>query len=203
LTLFVLCQFSPTLIEHLSDLPTSSAGAGGPSGHRQAALDTHIQNRINAELERLHAEEEDVRHAVERALEHENLDRQGNAEPGARSSIILESDLEALRQKLERARARKEDVGQKVKEARSAVVECYRSVYSTVSFDFVTLLCFHSRAEFPCSLPCADLLFCADAIRTGHSTVLQRQTHSATLSGLLRRYTAFLPLPFFSMSLAQ
>jgi Protein of Unknown function (DUF1690) len=65
---------------------------------------------------------------VERALERENLDRQEGVDSAARSSIILESDLEALRQKVDRTRARKEDVGEKVKMARASVVECYRSV---------------------------------------------------------------------------
>lgn len=106
---------------------------------RQTTLDAHVRARIDAELTRLRAEEEDVRAEIERALEKENLDREremageaaaGDAMEGAgsvRSSAALMGDLEEVRRKVERFHQRQE--AQDFAEVRAkgeAVVSCYK-----------------------------------------------------------------------------
>jgi hypothetical protein len=45
----ILLQFSPSLVQHLSDLP-SAPGESGPSSSRQSTLDEHVRERIASEL---------------------------------------------------------------------------------------------------------------------------------------------------------
>jgi len=66
-------SFSQDLVNHLEDINVSSPET---SAHRQGTLDAHIRARISAELERLQAEEQNVRQQIEAALERENLDRE-------------------------------------------------------------------------------------------------------------------------------
>ena len=117
---------------------------------RQLTLDAHIQQRIQSELSRLHAEEARVREEIELALEKENLDRERGmageeAETGevaasagsVKSSAALMGDLEELRQKVEKYRARQDseelaDVRAKGEE----VVSCYQYVFKSFSLLF-------------------------------------------------------------------
>ena len=61
------------MVNHLEDTNVSSPET---TTHRQGTLDSHIRARIAAELERLQAEEQNVREQIEAALERENLDRE-------------------------------------------------------------------------------------------------------------------------------
>ena len=118
-----------------------STAVPAPSAERQSTIDAQIRSRIEAELQHLRQEEEEVRLQIERALEKENLDREramagqeGDAAEGAeaaagsvRSSAALMGDLEELRQKVDRFQTRRAltefpDVVAKSE----AVVNCYK-----------------------------------------------------------------------------
>jgi altered-inheritance-of-mitochondria protein 13 len=85
-------KFSQDLVNHLEDTNVSSPET---SSHRQATLDSHIRARIAAELERLQAEEQNVRQQIETALERENLDREtalATSDSDSESDSQVESD---------------------------------------------------------------------------------------------------------------
>lgn len=122
-------------MNHLTDNTASS----NPTPERQSSIDAHIRSRIQAELEHLRQEEEDVKQEIERALEKENLDRERSmageeseaGEDGSagkvRSSAALLGDLEELREKVDRFQSRKA-LGEfpEVQAASEAVVSCYK-----------------------------------------------------------------------------
>ncbi|KAI5834449.1 hypothetical protein EV122DRAFT_293049 [Schizophyllum commune] len=122
-------QFSGDVVNSLAD----RSAATDPTPERQATIDEHIRGRINSELSRLRAEEENVQSEIARALEKENLDRErgmaGDAEEagGVKSSAALMGDLEEIRSKVDRFKERR---GLKdfptVKAGAEAVAECYR-----------------------------------------------------------------------------
>jgi len=127
-------SFSSDLVNHLEDNLASPT----PSADRQETLDAHIRARIQAELERLLAQEEQVRNQIEAALEKENLDKEtslskrsededGDLVVGVSSSTALQGDLEEIQNKVERFHARRSlDDYPDVKATQTAVMECYK-----------------------------------------------------------------------------
>ncbi|KAI0747766.1 hypothetical protein C8Q80DRAFT_1168335 [Daedaleopsis nitida] len=126
---------------------------------RQLTIDAHIRSRIDAELSRLHNEEERVREEIERAMEKENLDRErgmageetasDEASPtgSIKSSAALMGDLEELRQKVDKYHARRDSEELATVRAKGEeVVLCYRSHPST------TLDCWKAVEEFKASV---------------------------------------------------
>lgn len=124
-------------MNHLAD----NVAAPEPSAERQASIDAQIRARIQAELEHLREEEDQVRQEIEHALEKENLDREramageeseseGEGAGGVKSSTALMGDLEDVRQKIERFQTRRA-LGEfpEVQAASNAVVNCYRYVF--------------------------------------------------------------------------
>lgn len=116
-----------------------------PSPERQGSIDAQIRSRIQAELQHLRQEEEQVRQEIEHALEKENLDREramagkesaegaeseGEGEVGrVRSSAALMGDLEEVRQKVERFQTRRAlSEFPEVQAKSEAVVNCYKCV---------------------------------------------------------------------------
>ena len=133
-------------MNHLEDNLASPT----PSADRQETLDAHIRARIQAELERLLAEEEQVRNQIEAALEKENLDKETsisersgdeNSEvlESVSSSTVLQGDLEGIQKKVERFHARRSlDGYPDVKAAQTTVMECYKYVLLLGSFAVLT-----------------------------------------------------------------
>ena len=123
----LLPQFSPSLIQHLSDLPTSG-GDNSPSSERQSTLDEHVRRRISAELARLKAEEAEVQEKIQRALEKENLESETSANDKVKSSQALQQELDQIAKKVEVHREKRDlqrnypDVASK----RDDLVRCYR-----------------------------------------------------------------------------
>ena len=110
-----------------------------PPPERQSSIDAQIRARIQSELARLRAEEEEVKAEIERALEKENLDRERamagaessqEGEAGSvKSSAALLGDLEELRSKVDRFKTRRELEGYAQVHAKGeAVVSCYKWV---------------------------------------------------------------------------
>ncbi|KAF8652687.1 hypothetical protein AX16_004192 [Volvariella volvacea WC 439] len=136
-------QFSQDVVNHLADNLAST----DVSPERQSSLDAHIRARIQAEIEHLRREEEDVRQQIEAALEKESLDRDrssagevvtSNIEGGEESdtavtgsvkhSAALLGDLEELKNKVDKYHAKKGlEVFPSVKADSEAVVNCYRA----------------------------------------------------------------------------
>lgn len=107
-----------------------------PPPERQSSIDAQIRARIQSELARLRAEEEEVKAEIEHALEKENLDREramagaeGDEAGTVKSSTALLGDLEELRSKVDRFKTRREleDYAQ-VQAKGEAVVSCYKCV---------------------------------------------------------------------------
>ena len=141
------------MVNHLEDTNVSSPET---TTHRQGTLDSHIRARIAAELERLQAEEQNVREQIEAALERENLDREtvlatsdsnsdsdsvvvldktddDEGEEGKKknlaSSAALQDELEQVQRKVERFEKRRQlEEYPDVRDARDAVLQCYQSV---------------------------------------------------------------------------
>lgn len=93
-----------------------------------------MRARIQAELDRLRQEEEEVRSEIERALEKENLDKERPAddEEGStgslKSSAALMGDLEEVRQKVERYHRRSLEAEPELQAKSQAVAACYKYV---------------------------------------------------------------------------
>merc|ERR1711879_161908 len=129
-------RFSPSLVQHLSDLPsTSGDSSNAPSSSRQATLDEHIRARINSELQALKQQEAEIQEKIQRALEKENLDKEaasagngnGNAS-GIKSSTALMQELAEVARKVEAHREQR-DVEKnfpQVHAARGSLVACYK-----------------------------------------------------------------------------
>jgi MICOS complex subunit MIC19 len=132
-------QFSQDVVNHLSD----NAASTETTPERQTTLDAHIRARIQAELAHLRQEEENVRQEITKALEKENLDREremAGGEAGAadateseggvgsvKSSAALQGDLEEVRQKLDKYKAKQElTEALEIKAHGEAVVNCYK-----------------------------------------------------------------------------
>jgi altered-inheritance-of-mitochondria protein 13 len=138
-------QFSPSLIQHLSDLPTPG-GDNSPSTTRQTTLDEHIRARINSELARLKAEEAEIQERIARELEKENLDKEGASakDDKIKSSTILQQELADLSSKISVNRE-KRDVEKnfpEVHKARSSLLACYKAKQDR------PLDCWYEAAEF-------------------------------------------------------
>ncbi|KAF8334252.1 uncharacterized protein EI90DRAFT_3051578, partial [Cantharellus anzutake] len=124
-------SFSPDLVNHLEDNLSSPT----PSADRQDTLDAHVRARIQAELERLQAEEELVREQIEAALEKENLDKETSLSQGSGSDdgqiVKSVSSTATLQGDLEEFRRKSLDEYPDVKAAQTHVLECYQSNPST------------------------------------------------------------------------
>ncbi|KAI0693884.1 hypothetical protein BC835DRAFT_1047823 [Cytidiella melzeri] len=140
-------QFGEHVVNHLTD----NAASPIPSPERQSTIDAQIRSRIQAELEHLRQQEEEVKEAIERALEKENLDREtamagqeeGSEAGSVRNSAVLLGDLEELRTKVERFHSRQAlSEFPEVQAASEAVVSCYKSHPST------TLECWREVNQF-------------------------------------------------------
>ncbi|KAI0811095.1 hypothetical protein BC629DRAFT_1589840 [Irpex lacteus] len=145
-------QFDEAVVNHLTDNSASPA----PSSERQSSIDAQIRNRIQAELEALRQQEEEVKHQIEQALEKENLDRErslageesdseneGSEAGSVRNSAALAGDLEELKAKVERFQSRQAlSEFPEVQAASEAVVTCYKSHPTT------TLDCWKEVARF-------------------------------------------------------
>jgi len=153
-------QFSQDVVNHLSDHAASTE----TTPERQTTLDAHIRARIQAELEHLRQEEENVRQEIAQALEKENLDREremagheqaadaedSNAEGGVgsvKSSAALQGDLEEVRQKLDKYKAKQElTESLEIKAHAEALVTCYKNNPTT------TLDCWREVQTFKASI---------------------------------------------------
>ena len=131
LTLEEIPQVSPELASQLSDATLSP----DVSPLRQAALDAGVRAKISAEAASLHNGDDVLRREIEAALERENLDCErsmaGDADEhgDVKNSTALLGDLEEVRQKVDRYRARASLVDHPdVVKASEAVASCYRCV---------------------------------------------------------------------------
>ncbi|KAI0075806.1 hypothetical protein K474DRAFT_1355581 [Panus rudis PR-1116 ss-1] len=137
-------QFSEEVVNHLVDQSASPR----PSPERQTTLDSHVRARIQAELERLRQEEEEVRSEIERALEKENLDKERPADDeegstgSVKSSAALLGDLEEVRQKVERYHRRSLESEPELQAKGQAVAACYKANPTR------TLDCWREVSEF-------------------------------------------------------
>ncbi|GAA5892954.1 hypothetical protein JCM8208_004134 [Rhodotorula glutinis] len=126
-------NFSESLINHLQSqsTPTSAVPAS-----RQQALDSHIQQRLAHELDRLRQDEQHVRSEIERALEKENLDRErgatqgegegeGKALPHSASLLHDLGELEKRAQAVRRERAQT-DEWRRVDLDKDELAKCFR-----------------------------------------------------------------------------
>jgi len=145
-------QFSQDVVNQLAD----HMAAPDPPPERQSSIDAQIRARIQSELARLRAEEEAVGAEIEHALEKENLDRERamagaeDASEGAgmvKSSAALMGDLEELRSKVDRFKARREVEGDaQVQQKGQAVISCYKNSPSRA------LDCWREVSEFKASV---------------------------------------------------
>ncbi|TFY65851.1 hypothetical protein EVG20_g5245 [Dentipellis fragilis] len=139
-------QFSHDLVNHLSD----NLDSPDIPPQRQSSLDDHVRQRIQAELARLHEEEEAVQVQIENALARENLDRErGKSEAtdtvdeNAMSSAVLLGDMEQIKGNIDRFQTRHDLVELPLLQATSdAVAACYRANSTT------TLDCWKQVSEF-------------------------------------------------------
>jgi len=124
-------QFSEDVLNHLAD----NSSAPTPSANRQSSLDSHIRARIKAETDRLRQEEEEIKAVIHRTLEKENVEREtpgSAAEQGENSETknlngpALVGELEEVRRKIEKFRARKGFVDQvRLRSSSEQVFGCY------------------------------------------------------------------------------
>jgi MICOS complex subunit MIC19 len=105
------------VVNELSDrLETSET-----TPERQLILDSHIKARIRAEVAQLEKDEEDVRRAIERALDGEkSMASEGD---GANTSILL-GDIDEIRARIDKYASRRKD--EEVGAVGDAVIECYK-----------------------------------------------------------------------------
>jgi MICOS complex subunit MIC19 len=126
---------SSELANQLSDTNLSSPQV---SPARHALLDANVRAKINAEMARLQEGDDELRRALQLALERENIDRERSDDAttgieeehgNVKNSTVLLEDLEEVRQKVDRYRARTNLVDHpQVKMASEAVASCYRLV---------------------------------------------------------------------------
>ncbi|GAA5921608.1 hypothetical protein JCM3775_003128 [Rhodotorula graminis] len=125
-------NFSESLINHLQSQSTTPSSAVPAS--RQQALDSHIQQRLAHELERLRADEQHVREQIERALEKENLDREqrgtgdsddAKALPHSASLLHDLGELEKRAQAVRKERAQTDEWRQ-VDVGKDDLAKCFR-----------------------------------------------------------------------------
>jgi len=131
-------HFSQDLVNHLSDQMTSP----NVTPERQSNLDAHVRVRIQAEMTKLRAEEQEVLLEIQSALEKENLEREKALE-GA-DSASLHHDLEEIGSTVKKFQGRR-NLAQdhpEVKVAQEMLLACYRSHPST------TLDCWKEVADF-------------------------------------------------------
>ncbi|GJJ09336.1 hypothetical protein Clacol_003558 [Clathrus columnatus] len=156
-------QFSQDLVNHLAD----SQASPETTPAQQSVLDAHVRARIQNEISRLRAEEEEVKQQIETALERENIDKErsaagsessgegGDEGPDGvfRSSESLREDLEIIQKKVERFHrgSSLEDVPE-IKETKERLVECYKNNQST------SLNCWKEVVEFKESVQRAEHL---------------------------------------------
>ena len=90
-------------------------------------LDAHVRARIQAEMDKLREEEQDVLRQIATALEKENIDRE-KALQGA-DSASLRHDLDQVQARIKAFEGRKQLATQfpEVQHARDALVACYKS----------------------------------------------------------------------------
>jgi len=117
-----------------------------------------VRARIQAEIARLRAEEEDVKKQMALALERENIDRERGSRDGEegqiKSSTSLQVDLEEVQKKVERFHKRRSlDDLPEVKEAKEKVVDCYQRLSSR------PLDCWREVEEFKLSVRKAEKEF--------------------------------------------
>ncbi|KAL0947233.1 hypothetical protein HGRIS_013350 [Hohenbuehelia grisea] len=124
-------QFSEELVDKLA---VHAASPKLPV-ERQSSLDLHIRSRITSELERLRTEEEDVRVAIQHALEKENLDREAPSDSGDASaghnSLVLLGDIEQIQQQVDRFSHRGPEGYESLKQHADNVLACYSQNGST------------------------------------------------------------------------
>ncbi|KAH9914706.1 uncharacterized protein B0H18DRAFT_1125362 [Fomitopsis serialis] len=102
-------QFSQDVVNQLAD----HMAAPDPPPERQSSIDAQIRARIQSELARLRAEEEA---------------EAGEGTGAVKSSAALMGDLEELRSKVDRFKARREVEGYaQVQQKGEAVVSCYKN----------------------------------------------------------------------------
>jgi MICOS complex subunit MIC19 len=123
------------LVDQLSESTLSSPQV---TPARHAILDANVRAKINAEMARLQEGDDELRRVIHLALERENIDRERSSSTGddatteeehgnVKNSTVLLGDLEEVRQKVDRYRARTSLVDHpQVKMASEAVASCYR-----------------------------------------------------------------------------
>ncbi|PFH47679.1 hypothetical protein AMATHDRAFT_77087 [Amanita thiersii Skay4041] len=127
-------SFSQDVVNQLSDRLESS---DVPS-ERHSSLDAHIRSRIQAELDHLRKEEEQVRQEIESALQAENMDREramaGSASSeqedtagNIASSPALFGDIERIRSAIDHYTHKQLSAASEMENVTKAVVSCYRS----------------------------------------------------------------------------
>jgi len=113
----LILQFSPTLINRLSNPSSKSDDKSKPS-----STDEIVRRRLAAESEHLRTQEAEILRDISSALEKENLDKE---KPGM-SSEVLGRDIEEVREKIERMKSdRLGQVGKGVQSAQEGVRKCY------------------------------------------------------------------------------
>jgi altered-inheritance-of-mitochondria protein 13 len=174
-------QVSPELVSQLSDATLSP----DVSPARQAVLDASVCAKISAEAARLHEGDDVLRREIEAALERENLDRErsmaGDADEhgNVKNSTALLGDLEEVRQKVDRYRARASLADHPdVKKASEAVASCYQCV----SF----------------CLPCYEHLGDVLSNRANSTTTLNCWSEVAAFRGAVARLEQVVPNNFLT-----
>lgn len=114
--------FSPSLISHLQSSPTSDQT-------RSADQDLHLQQRVNAELQRLSAEADSTLRALLQppSSSAPSVPPQPEDIPTGPSRATIQAEINTLKKRLTNRRsALTEDDEKKVEDARQALVGCLR-----------------------------------------------------------------------------
>ena len=107
--------------------------APSPDTGRQEVLDSTIKQKIHEELTKLRKQEEEVQKQIQLALEKENIENQSKSwfsgGDKGQSSALLQQELDRVKQTIEKYNKQR-DVSSfpGLKEARDAVISCYRYV---------------------------------------------------------------------------
>jgi altered-inheritance-of-mitochondria protein 13 len=115
----------------LTQLTSSSSESSSSSSSNHH--DPVILSRLQAEVQKLRSEEQQILSSISSALEKENLDKSTgkDGEKKSLNSVVLSRDLEVVREKVERMMGKRAGaLGQKgesseVEEGRKGLVQCY------------------------------------------------------------------------------
>lgn len=123
-------QFAPSLLTQLTSSSSENSNSSSSSSNHH---DPVILSRLQAEVQKLRSEEQQILNSISSALEKENLDKSRGEDGNGKSlnSVVLSRDLEVVREKVERMMGKRAGaLGQKgesseVEEGRKGLVQCY------------------------------------------------------------------------------